>query len=391
MTATAPDAIVIAGIGQTTVGKLPELNSVQIQALAVLDAVQDCGLTIRDVDGLINLDPYVEPNSMFGSTVAEYLGIRTSYLSTVDVGGTVTVMTMLEQAVVALERGHCTVVACVFGENMLTGHSAASHGLQLQNLVGGEEWEAPFGSQGMVIPYALVAQRYLDEYGATTRDLAAVAVNTRYHASLNPDARLRTPITLEDHEASRMIASPLRMLDCSLVSDGGGAVVLTTRDRLGGDRHRDRHARVRGMGMRSTHNGAAQLPDIADFGMQAAGRHAYERAGVGPGELDFAQLHDAFTISVLVTLEALGFCAPGEAGRACAEGTTRLGGALPVNTHGGLLSQGHVGGMLHVVEAVRQLRGEAGDRQVPGARLGLVSGNGGVFSVCGAMVLEACS
>jgi acetyl-CoA acetyltransferase len=344
-------------------------------------------MTIADVDGFINLDPYVEPNSMFSSTVAEYLGIRTSYMSTVDVGGTVTVMTMLDQAARAIENGHCTVAVCVFGENMLTGHSAASHGLHLQNLVGGEEWEAPFGSQGMVIPYALVAQRYLDQYGATTSDLGAVAVTTRYHASLNPDARLRTPITLEDHKASRMISSPLRMLDCSLVSDGGGAVVVTTRDRVRNERAR--HASIRSMAMRSTHNGAAQLPDIQEFGMRAAGESAYERAGLGPEDLDFAQLHDAFTVSVLITLEALGFCEPGGAGRAYAAGMTRLGGALPVNTHGGLLSQGHVGGMLHVVEAVRQLRGEAGDRQVPDAHLGLVSGNGGVFSVCGALILEA--
>jgi acetyl-CoA acetyltransferase len=307
-------------------------------------------------------------------------------MSTVDVGGTVTVMTMLDLAARAIENGHCTVAVCVFGENMLTGHSAASHGLHLQNLVGGEEWEAPFGSQGMVIPYALVAQRYLDQYQASTRDLGAVAVTTRFHASLNPDARLRDPITLEDHEASRMISSPLRMLDCSLVSDGGGAVVVTTRDRVRNGR--ERHASIRSMAMRSTHNGAAQLPDIEEFGMRGAGESAYERAGLGPEDLDFAELHDAFTISVLITLEALGFCEPGGAGRAYAGGMTRLGGALPVNTHGGLLSQGHVGGMLHVVEAVRQLRGEAGNRQVPDARLGLVSGNGGVFSVCGALILE---
>jgi acetyl-CoA acetyltransferase len=387
MTVGDPDSIVIAGAGQTRVGKLPDLNPVQIQALACLAALEDCDMTVRDVDGFFNLDPYVEPNSMFSSTVAEYLGIRTSYLATVDVGGTVTVMAMLDQAARAIENGHCSVALCVFGENMATGHAAASHGLHLQNLVGGEEWEAPFGSQGMVIPYALVGQRYLDEYDATCGDLGAVAVTTRYHASLNPEARMRVPITAADHEQSRMISTPLRLLDCSLPSDGGGAVVLTTRDRVRNGRKR--HVAIRAMAMRSTHNGAAQLPDIADFGMRAAGASAYERAGIGPADIDVAELHDAFTISVLVTLEALGFCPPGEAGRAYAEGVTRLGGSLPVNTHGGLLSQGHVGGMLHVVEAVRQLRGEAGERQVEGASVGLVSGNGGVFSVCGSMILEA--
>jgi acetyl-CoA acetyltransferase len=387
MSCLDPDEIVIAGAGQTTVGKLPGLDPVQIQALACLDALDDAGMTVRDVDGLFNLDPYVEPHSMFSATVAEYLGITTSYLATIDVGGTVTVIAMLDQAAHALQSGHCTVALCVLGENMATGHSAASHGLHLQNLVGGEEWEAPFGCQGMVIPYALVAERYLDQYGATPEDLGAVAVTTRYHASLNPGARLREPITLADHEASRMISTPLRMLDCSLPSDGGGAIILTTRDRLG-LRH-EREVAVRARAMCSTHNGAAQLPDIEDFGMRAAGAAAFDRAGMGPQDMDFAQLHDAFTVSVLITLEALGFCPPGGAGRAYRDGTTRLGGALPVNTHGGLLSQGHVGGMLHVVEAVRQLRGEAGDRQVSGARAGLVSGNGGVFSVCGAMILVA--
>jgi acetyl-CoA acetyltransferase len=387
MTAAHPDAIVIAGAGQTTVGKLPDLDPVQIQALACLSALEDCSMTVRDVDGFFNLDPYVEPNSMFSATVAEYLGMTTSYLATVDVGGTVTVMAMLDQAARAIENGHCTVALCVFGENMATGHSADSHGLHLLNLVGGEQWEAPFGSQGMVIPYALVAQRYLDQYDATPADFGAVAVTTRYHASLNPDARLRTPISLADHDASRMISTPLRMLDCSLPSDGGGAVVLTTSDRVRSDRKRN--VGIRAMAMRSTHNGAAQLPEIEEFGMRAAGASAYERAGMGPEDMDFAQLHDAFTISVLVTLEALGFCPAGGAGAACAGGMTRLGGTLPVNTHGGLLSQGHVGGMLHVVEAVRQLRGEAGERQVERARVGLVSGNGGVFSVCGSMILEA--
>ena len=183
-----------------------------------------------------------------------------------------------------------------------------------------------------------------------------------------------------------MISTPLRRLDCSIPSDGGGAVVLTTSDRVPAGRARS--VKIRAMAMRSTHNGAAQLPEIEKLGMRAAGVAAYERAAVAPQDMDFAQLHDAFTISVLVTLEALGFCPVGGAGRAYADGITRLGGALPVNTHGGLLSQGHVGGMLHVVEAVRQLRGEAGDRQVDGARLGLVSGSGGVFSVCGSMILE---
>jgi acetyl-CoA acetyltransferase len=384
--ASISDDIVIIGIGETPVGKLPGYGSVQIQALAVQEALRDAGLTIRDVDGVINLDPYATPNSMFSTTLAEYLGVRPSFLSTVDVGGTVSGMTMLQQAVWAISAGHCETAVVVYGENTLTGRPKDTHGLLMKTLMGGEEWEEPFGVQGMVIPYALVAQRYLSDYGATEADFGAVAVSTRTHALLNDNAQMKKPMTLADHAASRPISSPLRMLDCSLVSDGGGALVLTTRERarkLGA-----RAVRMRSMAMRMTHNTIAQQPDIEALGMRDAAQAAFEAAGVEPEDIDVALLHDAFTISVLITLEAMGMCPPGGGGAYMRSGAGSLGGRCPINTHGGLLSQAHIGGMLHLVEAVRQLRGEAGRRQVPDARLAVVSGNGGVFSVCGAMVLE---
>ena len=380
------DDAVIIGIGETPVGKLPGLNSVQIQAMAVHDALRSCGLSIRDVDGLINLDPYGIPNSMFATTLGEYLGLKPSFCATVDVGGTVTGMTMLQQAIWAINSGHCRTAVCVYGENALTGKPPGAHGYQLQNLLGGEEWEEPFGLQGMVSMYALLAQRYFHDYGADESDLGAIAVSTREHALLNPTAMMKKPMTLENHRESRMICSPLRLLDCSLVADGGGALVLTgaaNARRLGA-----RMVRMRSFAMRMTHNTVAQMPDIEELGMRDAGRDAYEAAGIGPEDLDMAQLHDAFTISALVTIDALGFCEPGGAGDYIRTGATAPGGKCPVNTHGGLLSQAHIGGMLHLVEAVRQLRGEAGRRQVPDARLALVSGNGGIFSICGVSILE---
>lgn len=380
------DEALIIGMGETPVGKLPGMSSVQIQALAVHEALASCGLSITDVDGLVNLDPYGIPNSMFATTVSEYLGIRPSYCVTVDVGGTVTGMTMLQQAIWAIAAGYCRTCVCVFGENALTGRPEGAHGFQLRNLLGGEEWEEPFGVQGMVTQYALVAERYFHDYGADESDLGAIAVATRAHALLNDNAIMKKPITLEDHRRSRMICSPLRLLDCSIVADGGGAVVLTSAAnarRLGVPA-----VRMRSMAMRMTHNSIAALPDIKDFGMRAAGVEAYEAAGVGPEDIDLALVHDAFTISVLVTLDVLGACAPGEAGAFAKSGAIGPGGVWPVNTHGGLLSQAHIGGMLHIVEAVRQLRGGAGRRQVPNARLALVSGNGGVFSICGVGILE---
>lgn len=379
--------VVIVGVGETPVGKLPGMQPVQIQAWAVQEALADCGLGTQDIDGLINLDPYTIPNSMFSSTLVEYLGVRPSFISTVDVGGTVTGMTMLQQAVWAIEAGHCEVAVCVYGENSKTGRPENVKGLLMHNLLGGEEWEEPFAVQGMVVPYALVAQRYLQQYDATTDDLAAVAVTTRNHALLNDNAQMKKPITVEDHTNSRMIASPLRLFDCSLVSDGGGAIVLTTRDRA--KRLGARSVTIASMAMKATHNSIAQLPDIEEFGMANAARNAFECAGLGPNDIDVALLHDAFTVSVLVTLDALGFSSPGEAGALVRSGATSLGGRCPVNTHGGLLSQAHIGGMLHLTEAVKQLRGEAGKRQVEGARHAVISGNGGVFSVCGVTIFEA--
>jgi acetyl-CoA acetyltransferase len=380
------DNVAIVGVGETPVGKLPDLGSVQIQAQAVLRALEDAGLGLRDLDGLVNLDPYTQPNSMFAVTLAEYLGINPSFLSTVDVGGTVTAMTMLQQAVWALESGYCKTVACVYGENSKTGRPPAMQGLYMGNLMGGEEWEEPFGCQGMVIPYALLAQRYFEQFGAGEEDLAAVAMNVRRHAQLNPNAQRREPMTMEDYLGSRMISTPLRLFDCSLVSDGGGAVILTTRDRamsLGVP-----PVTISAIGVRATHNSVAQQPDIEDLGMAAAGRDAFAAAGLGPHDMDVLELHDAFTISVLVTLDALGYSRPGEAGALVRSGATGLGGRWPLNTHGGLLSQAHIGGILHVTEAVQQLRGRCGPRQVDGASRAIVSGNGGIFSVCGVMILQ---
>jgi len=385
MPAVSNEAVIV-GMGETPVGKLPGRSAVEIQSMAAHSALASAGLTINDIDGLINLGPYSIPHSMFSTTLAEYMGVRPTFCSTVDVGGTVTGMTMLQQAVWAIDAGHCRTVVCVYGENALTGRPPGSHGFLLKNLLGGEEWEEPFGLQGMVLPYAIVAQRYFHQYNATEADLGAVAVTSRQHALLNENAMMSKPMTLEDHRNSRMISSPLRLLDCSLVADGGGAIVLTRADnarRLGVPT-----VRIRAMAMKSTHNTIAQIPEIEDFGFYSAGRDAFESAGVGPKDMDIALLHDAFTISVLVTLEALGFCPPGDAGAWARSGAIDLGGECPVNTHGGLLSQAHIGGMLHLVEATRQLRGEAGRRQVKDANLALVSGNGGVFSVCGVMILE---
>jgi acetyl-CoA acetyltransferase len=252
-------------------------------------------------------------------------------------------------------------------------------------LTGGEDFEMPYGLLAMISQYALLAQRHVHRYGTTSEQMGAVAVTSRYHASLNDNAHKRTPITLEDHQASPMVSSPLRLLDCSLISDGGGAFVVTSKERA---RDLPRPAvEVLGWGMATTHHIVSQAPDVSELGSWEAARLAYVRSGLTVEDVDVAYVHDACTISTLIGIEALGLCPEGESGAYAAEGRLQLGHARPVNVHGGMLSHGHAGGVFHFLDAVRQLRGEAGPRQVPGATVAAVSGNGGVLSTFSTMLL----
>jgi len=382
------DGVVIVGIGETAVGKLPGRTATDFQAEAVLLALEDAGIDKSLVDGFINLDPYTIPESMFALTVAEYLGIRPQFIETVDVGGTVTAMYMIQHACWALEQGRCSVVVCTFGENALSGRNSGLQGLQMDNRMAATDWEEPVGIRGMVIPYALLAQEYHHLYGDATEALGTIAVKTREHALLNPNAQMKKAFNLEQYYESRMIATPLRLFDCSLVSDGAGALVLTTRKFAEQLEKRRPMVNVSSIASRFTHASLTRMPEITEIAMKEAAQEALSRAGITIDDVDVAEIHDAFTISVLLTLEALGFCGEGEGKEYVLKQGIGLNSPCPVNTHGGLLSQAHIGGMLHVVEAVRQLRGDAGKRQVKGAKRAVVSGNGGVFSVCGVMVLE---
>lgn len=378
---------VLLGIGETKVGKLPGRTAIELQAEAVRRAVADAGVEKDEIDALFTLDPYTHSVVMHSMLLAEYLGIRPSIAETVDVGGTVSPMAMILHGIEAIERGRAEVVVCVFGENAATGRAPNVKGLPLQSAMGTEEFEDPFGALGMVISYALLAKRYMEMYGVEDGSFAPVALAARKHAQLNENAQLRKPLGLEEYMASPWIATPLRRLDCCLVSDGAGAVVLVSTRRLGKMQVKHTPVSVLGVGTQVTHKIVTQMPDIADLGMSKAAQRAYQEAGLGPEDVDVLTVHDAFTISVILTLEALGFCGPGEAPDFVAGGAIELGGEIPTNTHGGLLSQGHVGGILHIVEAIRQLRGEGGRRQVDGAEVALVAGNGGVFSNCGVLML----
>jgi acetyl-CoA acetyltransferase len=225
-------------------------------------------------------------------------------------------------------------------------------------------------------------------YGTTSEQLAHIAVAARKHASMNPNAMKRTPMTIEDHQDSRWIVRPLRLLDCSLISDGGGAFIVTSAERA--KTMRAQPVYIIGMGQHHPHANLAAAREIATLGGAVSSARAYKLAGLGPADMQFAELYDCFTSNTLITLEDYGFCNKGDGGAFVEDGRIEIGGELPVNTHGGLLSQGHVEGMLHITEAVKQIRREAEpSRQLPRAEVGIVSGHGGVGALHATLILAA--
>ncbi|MEO8143496.1 MAG: thiolase family protein [Betaproteobacteria bacterium] len=373
----------IAGVGESPLGKTPNLNSIDLQRAAALSALDDAGLTLADVDGLLTTPIRVEKWAMPVGMVARGLGIRPGYMATLDVAGA-SGTAMVHNAAMAVATGQAEVVLCVAGQNQLTNVSRDATVAQIANVGWAHpEYEAPYGP---LIPtlYALVAQRHMHEYGTTAEQMAEVAVAIRGHAVLNPLAQMKTPITIQDVLASKMITSPLHMLDCAIVSDGAAAFVVSSR------KGRKRPVKLLGQGYGFTHAYIGEHDNIATTGAVQSGRRAFKMAGVKPADIDIAELYDCFTITVIAELEDLGFCPKGEGGRFVEGGRIRLGGELPVATHGGLLSAVHpglAGGMFHVVEAVRQLRGECGARQVKDAELVLAHGNGGIIGIHCTLIL----
>jgi acetyl-CoA acetyltransferase len=372
---------VIVGIGQSKVGRIPDRSTQQLQTDAINAALADAGLTLDDIDGLFTTPVRVEHWQAPAAIVANFLGIRPRHLMTVDLAGA-SGAAMVQQAVMAVATGQCTTALCVAGQNLLS-HNSRAQAVKGMAETGSAhpQFEVPYGP---VVPslYALVAQRHMHQYGTTSEQMAEVAVAVREHASLNPAAHKRDPITVDDVLMSRMISSPLHVLDCAIVSDGAAALIVTTADRARDLKKRPVHLIGSGMGVRQGHVGEALDPTTT--GAVESGRDAFSAAGLTPADVDVAELYDCFSITVLIELEDLGFCAKGEGGPFVMDGRVRRGGALPITTHGGLMSGGHPGvggGLFHVLEAVRQLRGEAGERQVPDAEVALAHGNGGVMSI----------
>lgn len=377
---TRPAAIV--GVAESDLG-VTGRSALQLQTQAITRALADAGLTMDDVDGLatngIPRFPAVQ--------VAEYVGLRPRWTDTTFAGGA-SYELLVARAVHAVETGRSDVVVVSYGSDQRSSASRTLSGV-LDPRQPESQFDAPYGPLNPISLYAMAAQRHAHEFGTTPEQLAEVAVAARAWALRNPVAYRHDegPLRIDDVLASQMISSPLHALDCCLVTDGGGAVVVTSLDRA-----RDLPQTpvvLLGDGEATTHHGMSQIPDLTSTGAVASAAEAWGAAGVGPDDVDVVQLYDSFTITVLLSLEALGFCAQGEAGELVADGRLRPGGALPTNTSGGGLSYCHPGmfGIFLVIEAVRQLRGDAGARQVAGAETAVCHGTGGILSSHATLVL----
>jgi acetyl-CoA acetyltransferase len=367
----------IVGVGESDVGRRLGRSGMALSLEAAKRAIADAGLERSAIDGLLTRPSRTEPQFNYSAVLAGQLGIQPTYFADVALGGASSAAMVLN-AVAALEAGLCTAVICINGDAQ-TGR-AQNRRARLTNWV--EDFERTYGMIGGPENYALGAQRHMFEFGTTSEQFGAIAVACRRHASLNPNATFRTPITIADHQASRYISEPFRLLDCCPITDAAAAVIVTTAERA-----RDlaqTPVYVLGVGQGFTHSDLPWAPAMTNVAMRGASERAYAMAQLGPADIDLAELYDCFTYVVLATLEGYGFCKQGEGGPFVEGGRIGLGGELPVNTGGGLLSQGHASGSLLITEAALQLRGAAGERQVPEAETAIVSGQ------CGATGINVC-
>jgi acetyl-CoA acetyltransferase len=368
-------AIALAGAYEHPTRWAPDKTEFQIMAESARGALDDCGLKLTDVDGLFAASMSMGPMGVV--SLAEYLNLKPRYVDGTNIGGS-SFVAHVSHAAAAIHAGLCEVALVLYGS------TAASNALAIGTGMGGgrdagASFVSPYGLT-TVGSYALVAQRHMQRYGTTSEQLAEIAVTMRRHAGLNPNAKMRRPISVADVLASRVISRPLHLLDCCIISDGGGALVVTSAARA-----RDlakRPVLLLGCGEAVCHQELG-APDLLTIAAKQSGEQAFRMAGVTHDDVDLCTIYDSFTITVLATLENLGFCKPGEGGAFVSGGRIGLGGELPLNPDGGGLSSNHPGmrGIFLVIEAVKQLRGECGERQVADARIALAHGTGGTLGV----------
>ncbi|MFZ5707457.1 MAG: thiolase [Pseudomonadota bacterium] len=366
----------IAGIATYGIGECPGHTTMEMAAKAGLLALADAGMPLSQVDGLFICLP---DDVLAGLSFAEYLGLSPRFTDCNRTGGSA-FLSHVATAATMLAAGYIDTALIAYGSNQRSG------GGKLSTPVGSNVWEAPYRPLFPASSYALAASRHFHEFGTTRRHLAEVAVAARAWANGNPEAFATGPLTIDDVLAARMLSSPLSVKDCCLVTDGAAAIVLTRTDRA-----RDGAkplVPVLGAAAATWHNAISQMPDLTTTAASESGGRAYAMAGIGPSDVDVVQLYDAFTINTILFLEDLGFCPKGEGGRFVENGGIAPGGHLPVNTNGGGLSCCHPGmyGLFTIVEAVRQIRGDAAN-QIPGVDIALAHGNGGTLSSQATVIL----
>ena len=375
----------IVGIGLSDYPKTPQLDALAHHGLAIRRALDDSGVQKSDIDGLLCFGSYGIDDAV---TMAEILGIRYNYLDGTFAGGTVFEF-YVQHAAAAIEHGDCETVLITYGSDLLSkqGRNLGTQLYTSGNRQGGPlQFEMPYGSP-LVSGYTLAARRHMHQYGTTSEQLARVAVDMRANAAMNPLAMYREPLTVDDVLASRMISDPLHMLDCCIISDGGGAVLMTTAERARDLRQKPIY--VRGSATAQTHWNISAMPDFTVTAAAQSGPAAFRKAGITAADVDMLMLYDSFTITVLLLLEDLGFAEKGEGGAFLDANRLTFDGDLPTNTDGGGLSSCHPGmrGIFLLIESVRQLRGQAGAVQVPGAEIAVACGSGGQLSCMGTVVL----
>lgn len=378
--------VAVIGIGLSAVGKVPGRSPLSLAAEAAANALADAGLAKSQVDGVLSSHAFASPFHRFSVAFSEYFGIRPTFSNTLQVSGA-TAATMFSIGAAAIHGGLAKVVLLVAADSLMTG---LTPDLALRSLTESrdQQYEMPFGIP-VANTFAMTAHRHMREFGTTPEQLAEVAVVHRRHAARTPDAQQTAPITAADVLNSPMVTTPYHKLDCSLISDGGAAFILTSAE----------HAKALGIGKPIyilgcgecyTHEHIFLMPSLTATGAVESSRRAYAMAGHQPSDMDVAGIYDCFTGTVVMMLEDLGFCPKGEGGPFVADGQISYGGQIPSNTHGGLLSFAHSGmpgALFHFHEVIAQLRGQCGERQVDGAALGLVHSLGAGFATNATTIL----
>ena len=361
----------IVATAESDLGKVaPDTTIFDLMGQATHRALEDCGLALSDIDGLF---VSTSQSRMAAMGVCEYLGLRPRYFDSTQIGGS-SFMAHITHAQAAIHAGMCEVALITYGSTQRTVSRAAASGREVN------AYEDPYRPMMPPSAYALAASRHMYEYGTTREQLAEIAVAARQWALMNPKAWEKEPLSVDDVLNARMISHPLTVRDCCLVTDGGGAIIMTTAERAKGLKNKP--AYILGTGEEITHKDISSMPDFTKTGAIQSGQRAYAAAQLSAADVDVAAVYDAFTICTLLFLEDLGFCEKGEGGAFVADGGIAPGGRFPVNTNGGGLSYCHPGmyGLLVLIEAARQIQGVCGPRQVAGAEIALAHGNGGVLS-----------